>query len=140
MTTISKELINKIRQDNDIVEIIGEYVQLERKGRNYFGLCPFHEENSPSFSVTSDKQIFHCFGCGEGGSVYDFLMLKEGFSFMDAVKYLAERVNVELPRLKQEETSFTKEEKVILDANESRSEEHTSELQSRFDLVCRLLL
>ncbi|HLR64909.1 MAG TPA: DNA primase [Pseudogracilibacillus sp.] len=119
MTTISKELINKIRQDNDIVEIIGEYVQLERKGRNYFGLCPFHEENSPSFSVTSDKQIFHCFGCGEGGSVYDFLMLKEGFSFMDAVKYLAERVNVELPRLKQEETSFTKEEKVILDANES---------------------
>lgn len=65
---------------SDIVEVIGEYVQLRKQGRNYFGLCPFHGENSPSFSVSSDKQIFHCFGCGEGGNVFSFLMKMEGLA------------------------------------------------------------
>lgn len=64
---ISDELIEQIRNANDIVDVIGEYVQLKKQGRNYFGLCPFHGEKSPSFSVTQEKQIFHCFGCGKGG-------------------------------------------------------------------------
>src|SRR5690625_8030873 len=78
--TIPEELIEQIRQEHNIVEIIGEYVQLKRQGRNYFGLCPFHDESTPSFSVTEEKQIFHCFGCGKGGNVYTFLMEIETFS------------------------------------------------------------
>ncbi|MBL3427716.1 DNA primase, partial [Klebsiella pneumoniae] len=76
----------QIRTSSDIVEVIGEYVQLRKQGRNYFGLCPFHGENSPSFSVSSDKQIFHCFGCGEGGNVFSFLMKMEGLAFTEAVQ------------------------------------------------------
>lgn len=71
--------------------MIGEYVQLRKQGRNYFGLCPFHGENSPSFSVSSDKQIFHCFGCGEGGNVFSFLMKMEGLAFTEVVQKLGER-------------------------------------------------
>ena len=69
MIRYSDELIEEIRQNNDIVDIISQYVHLTRKGRNYFGLCPFHNEKSPSFSVSPDRQIFHCFGCGVGGNV-----------------------------------------------------------------------
>ena len=75
-----EEVVEQIRTSSDIVEVIGEYVQLRKQGRNYFGLCPFHGENSPSFSVSSDKQIFHCFGCGEGGNVFSFLMKMEGLA------------------------------------------------------------
>ena len=77
---IPEEVVEQIRTSSDIVEVIGEYVQLRKQGRNYFGLCPFHGENSPSFSVSSDKQIFHCFGCGEGGNVFSFLMKMEGLA------------------------------------------------------------
>src|SRR5699024_3336607 len=72
-TEIPEGIIDNIRRENDIVEVIEEYVQLKKQGRNYFGLCPFHNENSPSFSVTKEKQIFHCFGCGKGGNVITFL-------------------------------------------------------------------
>ncbi|HZH61946.1 MAG TPA: CHC2 zinc finger domain-containing protein, partial [Metabacillus sp.] len=71
---IPEELIEKIQRTSDIVDVISEYVQLKKQGRNYFGLCPFHGEKSPSFSVSADKQIFHCFGCGAGGNVFSFLM------------------------------------------------------------------
>lgn len=118
MSSIPKELIDKIRQESDIVEIVGEYVQLKRQGRNYFGLCPFHDEKSPSFSVTEEKQIFHCFGCGKGGNVYTFLMEKEAFSFMDAVTYLAERSGIELPKISRQETSYSEEANIILDASD----------------------
>lgn len=83
---IPEEVVEQIRTSSDIVEVIGEYVQLRKQGRNYFGLCPFHGENSPSFSVSSDKQIFHCFGCGEGGNVFSFLMKMEGLAFTEAVQ------------------------------------------------------
>ena len=93
---IAEEKINEIRQAFDIVDIISEYVQLKKQGRNYFGLCPFHGENTPSFSVSSDKQIYHCFGCGAGGNVFSFLMEIEGISFQEAAFKLADKVNIEL--------------------------------------------
>ena len=93
---ISEEQLNMIRNAVDIVDIVNEYVQLKKQGRNYFGLCPFHGENTPSFSVSPDKQIFHCFGCGAGGNVFTFLMDIEGYSFVEAAKELAEKGNIPL--------------------------------------------
>ena len=78
---IAEETINEIRQASDIVDVISEYVQLKKQGRNYSGLCPFHGENTPSFSVSADKQVYHCFGCGAGGNVFSFLMEIEGIIF-----------------------------------------------------------
>ena len=99
MVRYSDEIIEEVRQNNDIVDIISQYVHLTRKGRNYFGLCPFHSEKSPSFSVSPDRQIFHCFGCGVGGNVYTFLMKIEGITFKEALEQLAERANIQLPKL-----------------------------------------
>mgnify|MGYP000439954389 FL=1 len=99
MIRYSDEIIEEVRQNNDIVDIISQYVHLTRKGRNYFGLCPFHSEKSPSFSVSPDRQIFHCFGCGVGGNVYTFLMKIEGITFKEALEQLAERANIQLPKL-----------------------------------------
>jgi DNA primase len=93
---IAEEKVNEIRQAVEIVDVIGDYVQLKKQGRNYFGLCPFHGENSPSFSVSPDKQIYHCFGCGAGGNVFSFLMDIDGLSFQEAALKLAERANIEL--------------------------------------------
>jgi DNA primase len=93
---IAEEKINEIRQAVDIADVIGDYVQLKKQGRNYFGLCPFHGENSPSFSVSPDKQIYHCFGCGAGGNVFSFLMDIDGLSFQEAALKLAEYANIEL--------------------------------------------
>jgi len=93
---IAEEKINQIRQAVDIVEVISDYVQLKKQGRNYFGLCPFHGENTPSFSVSPDKQIFHCFGCGAGGNVFSFLIELEGISFQEAAVKLAAKANIEL--------------------------------------------
>lgn len=99
MIRYSDEIIEEVRQNNDVVDIISQYVHLTRKGRNYFGLCPFHNEKSPSFSVSPDRQIFHCFGCGVGGNVYTFLMKIEGINFKEALEQLAERANIQLPTL-----------------------------------------
>lgn len=99
MLRYSEEIIEEVRQNNDVVDIISQYVHLTRKGRNYFGLCPFHNEKSPSFSVSPDRQIFHCFGCGVGGNVYTFLMKIEGITFKEALENLAERANIRLPKL-----------------------------------------
>ncbi|GAE46421.1 DNA primase [Mesobacillus boroniphilus JCM 21738] len=93
---IAEEKVNEIRQAVEIVDVIGDYVQLKKQGRNYFGLCPFHGENSPSFSVSPDKQIYHCFGCGAGGNVFSFLMEIDGLSFQEAAVNLAERADIEL--------------------------------------------
>ena len=97
MIRYSDEIIEEVRQNNDVVDIISQYVHLTRKGRNYFGLCPFHSEKSPSFSVSPDRQIFHCFGCGVGGNVYTFLMKIEGITFKESLEQLAERANIQLP-------------------------------------------
>ncbi len=99
MQRYSDEIIDEIRQTNDIVDIISQYVHLKRSGRNFFGLCPFHNEKSPSFSVSPDKQIFHCFGCGVGGNVFTFVTKMEGINFIEAVQMLAERSNIQLPTL-----------------------------------------
>ena len=93
----SEDLIEEIRLRNDIVDVISGYVKLTRKGSSYFGLCPFHNEKSPSFSVSPDKQMYYCFGCGAGGNVYTFIMEYENFTFTEAVKFLAERSGVQLP-------------------------------------------
>ncbi len=95
----SEDLIEEIRMKNDIVDVISGYVKLQRKGSSYFGLCPFHNEKSPSFSVSPSKQMYYCFGCGAGGNVFTFLMEYENFTFVEALRVLAERAGVELPQL-----------------------------------------
>lgn len=91
------ELLDEIRSKSDIVAVIGEYVPLKKRGNNFLGLCPFHQEKTPSFTVTPDKQMFYCFGCQTGGNVFSFLMKREGLSFGEAVEHLAARAGVVLP-------------------------------------------
>lgn len=99
MVRYSEELIEEIRNNNDIVDVISQYVILKRSGRNFFGLCPFHKEKSPSFSVSPDKQIFHCFGCGVGGNVIHFVSKIENLDFRETLELLANRANIQLPTL-----------------------------------------
>ena len=99
MVRYSDELIDEIRNSNDIVDIISQYVVLKRSGRNFFGLCPFHKEKSPSFSVSPDKQIFHCFGCGAGGNVIHFIQKIENIDFRETIEMLAERAGIILPAI-----------------------------------------
>ena len=94
-----EEIIEEVRQRNDIVDVISSYVKLKKTGSNYMGLCPFHSEKSPSFSVSGMKQMYHCFGCGVGGNVFTFVMEYENYSFVEAVQYLAERSGVQLPKV-----------------------------------------
>lgn len=115
----SEDLIEEVRASNDVVDVISSYVRLTKKGSSYFGLCPFHNEKSPSFSVSPGKQMFYCFGCGEGGNVISFIMKYENYTFQEAVKYLADRAGIKLP-----EVEATPEEKrkaglkaVLLDIN-----------------------
>ena len=102
----SEDIIEEVRQSNDIVEVISSYVRLQKKGSNYMGLCPFHNEKSPSFSVSGSKQMYHCFGCGVGGNIFTFIMEYENYSFTEAVKYLAERARITLP-----EAEYSEEER-----------------------------
>lgn len=95
----SEDLIEDVRMKNDIVDVISSYVKLTKKGSSHFGLCPFHNEKSPSFSVSAQKQMYYCFGCGEGGNVITFIMKYENYTFGEALKYLADRVGVELPEM-----------------------------------------
>ncbi len=104
----SDELIEEIRSRNDIVDVISGYVKLQKKGSTYFGLCPFHNEKSPSFSVSPHKQMYYCFGCGAGGNVFTFIMEYENYSFLEAVKVLADRAGIALPEA--EETPQQKKE------------------------------
>ena len=108
MPYYSDELIEEVRSQNDIVDVIGSYVHLQKKGSTYFGLCPFHNEKTGSFSVSPNKQMYYCFGCGAGGNVFTFLMQYENFTFPEAMQELADRVGIELP--KQEMTSAQRRE------------------------------
>ena len=108
MPYYSDELIEEVRSRNDIVDVIGGYVRLKKKGSTYFGLCPFHNEKTGSFSVSPNKQMYYCFGCGAGGNVFTFLMQYENFTFGEAMQSLADRVGIELP--KQEMTSAQRRE------------------------------
>lgn len=102
----SEDFVEEVRQRNDIVDIISSYVNLKRSGSNYVGLCPFHNEKTASFSVSGNKQMYYCFGCGAGGNVFTFLMEYENLTFPEALAQLAERAGMELP-----EQSETTEEK-----------------------------
>lgn len=104
-----EEVIEEVRQRNDIVDVISGYVHLKRQGSNYMGLCPFHGEKTPSFSVSPGKQMWHCFGCGEGGSVFNFVMEYEHYSFPEAVKFLADKAGVKLPEVEYTEEMKKKE-------------------------------
>ncbi len=112
MSLIPEHTIEQVREANDIVEVISDYVQLKRSGRNFFGRCPFHNEKTPSFSVSSDKQIYHCFGCGAGGNVINFIMEHERLDFLSSVKLLADRANIIVeteqgePRKKDDQASI----------------------------------
>lgn len=129
------ELIEEIRMRSDIVDIISGYVKLKKQGSSYFGLCPFHNEKSPSFSVSPGKQMYYCFGCGEGGNVFTFLMRYENDTFLEAVSILAKRAGVELP-----EVEYTAEEKknndlkaMILQANKDAAKFFFHQLKSGSD-------
>src|SRR5690554_5523726 len=94
---IPQEIIDQIVASADIVDIVSEYVPLKKTGRNFQGLCPFHHEKTPSFVVSPEKQIFHCFGCGVGGNIFSFLMQTDGLTFPEAAQKLAQRVGVTIP-------------------------------------------
>ena len=94
----SDEIVEEVRSRNDIVEVVSGYVRLQKKGGRHWGLCPFHNEKSASFSVNGDLQVYHCFGCGAGGNVYTFVMNYENYTFPEAVRMLAERAGVALPQ------------------------------------------
>jgi DNA primase len=93
------DLVEEIRTSSDVVDVISNYIKLDRKGSSYFGLCPFHNEKSPSFSVSREKQMYYCFGCGVGGNVFTFIMSYENFTFVEAIKYLADHNGIKLPEI-----------------------------------------
>ena len=128
----SEELIEEVRSRNDIVDVISGYVRLQKKGSSYFGLCPFHNEKSPSFSVSRQKQMYYCFGCGAGGNVITFLMEYENYSFQEALKVLAERVGIELPE--QESSKEAKKRAdtrtILLEINKAAAQYYYVQLRS----------
>ena len=128
----SDEIIEEVRSRNDIVDVISTYVKLQKKGSSYFGLCPFHNEKSPSFSVSRQKQMYYCFGCGAGGNVFTFLMEYENYTFVEALKYLADRAGVELP---EEEYSREAKERadtraILLEINKAAAQYYYIQLKS----------
>lgn len=123
MVRYSEEIIDEVRSKNDIVDVISQYVVLKRSGRNFFGLCPFHKEKSPSFSVSPDKQIFHCFGCGVGGNVFHFVSKIENINFRETVEMLAEKAGVQLPTLENDIDNKTLElKKKVYEINQIAAE------------------
>ncbi len=113
---IPDEALDRVRSATDIVELVSQHVTLKHTGANYLGLCPFHQEKTPSFTVSPAKQIFHCFGCGAGGDAVGFMMRQGNYSFPDAVRFLADRAGIELPE-RAEQTSHEDWEKLFA-ANE----------------------
>ena len=97
------EVIEEVRTKNDIVSVISQYVRLTKRGGNYFGVCPFHNEKTPSFSVSPGKQMYYCFGCGAGGNVLTFVMQYENYTFTEAMQNLAERAGITLPQAEETE-------------------------------------
>ncbi len=127
-----EELVEEVRLKNDIVEVISSYVKLQKKGSSYFGLCPFHNEKSPSFSVSGQKQMYYCFGCGAGGNVFTFLMEYENYSFVEALKVLADRAGVELPKMEYSREAQEKAElrTVLLEINKLAAKYFYAQLKS----------
>ncbi|MDF2607183.1 MAG: primase [Bacillales bacterium] len=115
-----QEIVDQIRTTVDIVDVISDYVNLNKKGKEYFGLCPFHQEKTPSFSVNQEKQVYNCFGCGSGGNVFSFLMQLDGLSFFEALEKLANRISLKLPDSLIQNANFTRsdEDKISLEMYE----------------------
>ena len=126
---ITEETIERIKQENDIVDVISETVRLKRSGRNYIGLCPFHGEKSPSFSVSQDKQIYKCFGCGEAGNVLTFVMKQKNLNFIESCKLLAERANIPLNLGNGEESKVVKKKELLYKINVEAARYFFSNLQ-----------
>lgn len=130
---IPEEIIEKIKENTDIVEIIGEKVKLKRTGANFMGLCPFHSEKSPSFSVNQQKQFYKCFGCGEGGDVFSFLMKTQQLNFFDAVQLLAERAGIDLPREDKAEAGRRMARETLENINRTAARFYFDNLRARPD-------
>lgn len=128
----SDDFVEEVRSRNDIVDVISEYVKLQKKGSSYFGLCPFHNEKSPSFSVSQGKQMYYCFGCGAGGNVFTFIMEYENFTFVEALKLLAQRAGITLPEgeATEEQKRRASEKQVLLDINRLAAKYFYYQLQS----------
>ena len=136
-----EELIEEIRLRNDIVDVVSSYVKLERKGRRYFGLCPFHNEKTPSFSVEPAKQFFYCFGCNKGGTVIQFIMNIEHLDFVEAVKHLAERAGIALPEPEDAgEKEKTYRRKEILNLNKEAARFYFSVLAGKSGIAAQSYL
>lgn len=120
MAFYSEQVIEEIRAGNDIVDVISKYVSLKRKGNTYFGLCPFHREKTGSFAVTPEKQVYHCFGCGEGGNVIKFIMKVENIGFKEAIEFLAERAGIPLPAVNYADLNMSQKE--LIEREESRKQ------------------
>jgi len=114
---ISENKIEEIRSAANIVDVISEYVQLRKRGKNFIGLCPFHNEKTPSFTVSEDKQIYHCFGCHSGGNVFKFMMEYEKISFLESVQEMAHRYGVELELNEEESSERQSEQEILYDLN-----------------------
>ena len=127
------ELVEEVRMKNDIVEVISGYVKIQKKGSSHFGLCPFHNEKSPSFSVSQSKQMYYCFGCGAGGNVFTFIMEYENYSFPEAIKLLADRAGVNLPEAEYNEEARRKESKRarLLEVNKEAAKYFYYQLRSK---------
>lgn len=126
------ELVEEVRAKSDIVDVISGYVRIQKKGSSYFGLCPFHNEKSPSFSVSPGKQMYYCFGCGAGGNVFTFVMNYENFTFPEAIKVLAERAGVDLPEIEYSDEIKKKENKraKLLEVNKEAAKYFYYQLRS----------
>ena len=127
------ELVEEVRSQNDIVDVISGYVRLQKKGASYFGLCPFHNEKSPSFSVSPQKQMYYCFGCGAGGNVFTFLMNYENDTFPEAIKVLADRAGINLPEIEYSEEMKKEADKkaVLLEINKEAAKYFYYQLRAK---------
>ena len=108
-----QSFLDEVIARNDILDVVSSYVHLTKKGSNYFGLCPFHNEKTGSFSVSPDKQIFYCFGCKKGGGVINFIMEEENLTFPDAVRFLAKRANLQVPEETESQESSRLRQRVL---------------------------
>lgn len=128
-----EEIVEEVRMKNDIVDVVGSYVKIQKKGNSYFGCCPFHNEKTPSFSVSGSKQMYYCFGCGAGGNVFTFVMNYENYSFVEAVKMLADRAGVKLPELEYSEEMKKKENHRarLLEVNKESAKYYYYQLRSK---------
>ena len=125
----SEAFLDELAARNDIVDVVSSYVELKRKGANYFGLCPFHSEKTPSFSVAPDKQMYHCFGCKKGGGVFNFIMEIENLTFPEAVEFLARRAGMSLPQEGEMQNDGDRLRRRVLELNRTAARWFYDQLQ-----------